>query len=425
MKDKITNWFDRVTPFFDKLGNNPYLKAISGAMMGTLGPILIGSVAVLLLVLPQSVPALAFVSNFAGTLLKLNSITIGSMALYVVMLMAYQLVKHLDPKEDGISAAVIALLCFLIITPLGATAEEVTAIPMTWLSAQGVFSAMIVGLVSAQLYIIIKRKGWTIKMPESVPPMVTKVFESILPTIMIGTLFILIDYLFALSSYGSMHQFVYSVIQLPLQGIGGSIGAVIIISLVQQILWFFGIHGTNVVMPIVQALWMAMDVENLNAIAAGQTPPNITGYAFFMIVTWGGLGLGLVLLMLRAKSKQYREIGKISIGPALFGITEPVIFGTPLVLNFKLAVPFITNNTIALILAYVLTKIGVVSRFTGVTAIFGLPIGFHAAVEGRLSIIIMQMLIQLVLSPLLWYPWFRSMDNETYKLEHSMEKESV
>jgi PTS system cellobiose-specific IIC component len=178
-------------------------------------------------------------------------------------------------------------------------------------------------------------------------------------------------------------------------------------------------------MPIVQALWMAMDVENLNAIAAGQTPPNITGYAFFMIVTWGGLGLGLVLLMLRAKSKQYREIGKISIGPALFGITEPVIFGTPLVLNFKLAVPFITNNTIALILAYVLTKIGVVSRFTGVTSIFGLPIGFHAAVEGRVSIIIMQLLIQLVLSPLLWYPWFRSMDNETYNLEQSMDEESI
>lgn len=207
-------------------------------------------------------------------------------------------------------------------------------------------------------------------MPEGVPPMVTKVFESILPTILIGLVFILISSLFEMTSFGNMHEFVYTIIQKPLQGIGGSIGAVILISLIQQILWFFGIHGTNVVMPIVTALWMAMDVENLNAVAAGQTPPNITGLAFFNIITWGGMALGLVLLMLRAKSKQFREVGKVSIVPALFGITEPVIFGTPLVLNFRLAVPFITNNSIALLLAYLLTKSGLVAHFSGVQAIF-------------------------------------------------------
>lgn len=422
MKDKILGSFEKMSPFFDKLGNNPYLKAVSGAMMGTLGPILIGSVAVLLLVLPQSLPFLSGLSNFAGTFSKLNTITIGSMAVYVSVLMAYQLVKNLEPSEDAISAGIISLLCFFIITPLGATVDEVSAIPTTWLSAQGVFSAMIVGLVSSRLYIGIKRKGWTIKMPAGVPPMVTKVFESLLPTIMIAVLFIVVDYLFGMSSFGSMHQFVYTIIQEPLQGIGGSMGAVILISLIQQVLWFFGIHGTNVVMPIVQALWMAMDVENLNAVAAGQTPPNITGYAFFMIVTWSGLGLGLVLLMLRAKSKQYREIGKVAIVPALFGITEPVIFGTPLVLNFKLAIPFITNNTVALILSYVLIRVGIVAKFSGVTAIFGLPLGFHGAVQGSISIILLQLFIQLILSPLLWYPWFRSLDNETYKNEQEAAK---
>lgn len=425
MKEKITGYFDKLSPFFDKLGNNAYLKSISGAMMGTLGPILIGSIAVLLLVLPNSLPALSFLAGFANVFSKLNQITIGSMAVYVVVLMAYHLVKNLRPSEDGISAAIIALLSFFIITPLGTTTDEVSAIPATWLSAQGVFSAMIVGLVSGRVYIWLKDKGWTIKMPAGVPPMVTKVFESILPTVLISVLFIVLNSLFEATSFGNMHQFVYSIIQEPLQGIGGSISAVILISLIQQVLWFFGIHGTNVVMPIVQALWMAMDVENLNAVAAGQTPPNITGYAFFMIITWSGMGLGLALLMLRAKSKQYRETGKVAIVPALFGITEPLIFGTPLVLNFKLAVPFITNNSIALILAYILTRFGFVARFTGVTAIFGLPIGFHAAVQGKLSIIILQLFIQLILSPILWYPWFKKLDKETYQLEQAALKEKV
>lgn len=222
-----------------------------------------------------------------------------------------------------------------------------------------------------------------------------------------------------------MHQFVFSIIQEPLKGIGGSIGAVIILSLLQQILWFFGIHGTNVIMPIATPLWMAMDMENLAAIQAGLTPPNIVGLAFFNIITWSGLGLGLVILMLRAKSKQYREVGKIALVPSLFGITEPLIFGAPLVLNFDLAIPFITNNTIALILSYVLTKIGIVAKFTGVQAIFGLPVGFHAAVQGSISIILLQLFIQLILSPILWYPWFKRLDNKTYKMEIENSVEEV
>lgn len=184
-----------------------------------------------------------------------------------------------------------------------------------------------------------------------------------------------------------------------------------------QILWFFGIHGTNVVLPIVTPIWLAMDMENLNAIKAGHMPPNIIGLAFFNIITWGGLALGLVLLMLIAKSKRYRDLGKIALVPALFGITEPVIFGTPLVLNFDFAIPFITNNTIALLISYFITKIGLVARFTGVQAVFGLPLGFSAAVEGKISIIVLQLIIQLVLSPLLWYPWIRHADKKELVIE--------
>lgn len=421
MKEKITNLFDKLNPWFDKLGANPYLQAISGAMMATLGPLFIGSMSVLIVVLMGMVPALAKLDKLTELLSKVNTMTLGALAVYIAVLIAYHLVRKLDEDEDPISASIISLLSFLIITPLGKMADDSMGIPTNWLGAQGVFSALIVGIVSARLYLAIKRRGWTIKMPAGVPPMVTKTFEALIPTILIGLLFAIVDLLFSLTSFGSMHQFVYSIIQEPLKGVGGSIAAMILLSLLQQVLWFFGIHGTNVIMPLVTPLWLAMDVENLNAVQAGLTPPNIVGLAFFNIITWSGLGLGLVLLMLRAKSKQYRQVGKISIVPALFGITEPVIFGTPLVLNFDLAFPFITNNTIALIIAYVLTKLGIVANFIGVQAIFGLPIGFHAAVQGSLSIILLQLFIQLVLSPVLWYPWFKRLDLRTYKEEQAAE----
>lgn len=421
MKEKFTNLFNKLNPWFDKLGANPYLQAISGAMMATLGPLFIGSMSVLIVVLMGMVPALAKLDKLTELLSKVNTMTLGALAVYIAVLIAYHLVKKLDEDEDPISASIISLISFLIITPLGKMADDSMGIPTNWLGAQGVFSALIVGIVSARLYLAIKHRGWTIKMPAGVPPMVTKTFEALIPTILIGLLFAIVDLLFSLTAFGNMHQFVYSIIQEPLKGVGGSIAVMILLSLLQQVLWFFGIHGTNVILPLVTPLWLAMDLENLNAVQAGLTPPNIVGLAFFNIITWSGLGLGLVLLMLRAKSQQYRQVGKISIVPAMFGITEPVIFGTPLVLNFDLAFPFITNNAIALTLAYVLTKLGIVAKFIGVQAIFGLPIGFHAAVEGSISIILLQLFIQLVLSPVLWYPWFKRLDMRTYKEEQAAE----
>lgn len=425
MKEKITNFFDKVNPWFDKLGRNPYLQAISNAMMATLGPVFIGSISVLIIVLMNMNNSLAKMTGIINLLGKMNTVTLGATAIYVTILMAYHLVRKLDENEDAITAAIISLISFLIITPLGQTTDDVAAIPTTWLGAQGMFSAIIIGIVSAKIFLAIKHRGWTIKMPDGVPPMVTRMFEGLIPTILIGIFFGLVSFGFSATSFSSMHQFVFSIIQEPLKGIGGSIGAVIILSLLQQILWFFGIHGTNVIMPIATPLWMAMDMENLAAIQAGLTPPNIVGLAFFNIITWSGLGLGLVILMLRAKSKQYREVGKIALVPSLFGITEPLIFGAPLVLNFDLAIPFITNNTIALILSYVLTKIGIVAKFTGVQAIFGLPVGFHAAVQGSISIILLQLFIQLILSPILWYPWFKRLDNKTYKMEIDNSVEEV
>lgn len=425
MKEKITNFFDKVNPWFDKLGRNPYLQAISNAMMATLGPVFIGSISVLIIVLMNMNNSLAKMTGIINLLGKMNTVTLGATAIYVTILMAYHLVRKLDENEDAITAAIISLISFLIITPLGQTTDDVAAIPTTWLGAQGMFSAIIIGIVSAKIFLAIKHRGWTIKMPDGVPPMVTRMFEGLIPTILIGIFFGLVSFGFSATSFSSMHQFVFSIIQEPLKGIGGSIGAVIILSLLQQILWFFGIHGTNVIMPIATPLWMAMDMENLAAIQAGLTPPNIVGLAFFNIITWSGLGLGLVILMLRAKSKQYREVGKIALVPSLFGITEPLIFGAPLVLNFDLAIPFITNNTIALILSYVLTKIGIVAKFTGVQAIFGLPVGFHAAVQGSISVILLQLFIQLILSPILWYPWFKRLDNKTYKMEIENSVEEV
>jgi len=422
---KMQSFFDRISPTLNKIGNNRYLLTIMESMMATLGPIILGSLAVLLLVFPiKAVPNTIQAWGFTPILNSVNTFTVGALALYIVFLMARNLVGNFLKDDNGSAAGIIALMSFLFVTPLGnivAKKVTTTALPSTWLGSQGVFSAMIIGLVVGRLYVYIRQHNWTIKMPQGVPPMVSNAFAALIPTVVIGLLFILVARLFAFTPYGNMHQFIYSVIQIPLRGIGGSIWAMILVSLLMQLLWFFGIHGTNVILPLVTPIWLSMDMENLNAVSNGHMPQNIIGLAFFNVVTWSGLALGLVLLMLFAKSKQYKDLGRLSVVPALFGITEPVIFGTPLVLNFDFAVPFIFNNTIALIIAYLATKMGLVATFIGAQTVFGLPLGFFAGVEGKVSIIVMQLIIQLIVSPLLWYPWFKHADMKAYKAETSHE----
>ncbi|MFD1464495.1 PTS sugar transporter subunit IIC [Lapidilactobacillus mulanensis] len=422
MKDKIQAFFNKISPVLDKVGTNKYLQALMGAMMATLGPIILGSFATLIGVFAAN-QKLTNLQTIAG---NVGNVTINALALYIVFLVAKHLVPFFIEGDDGTAAGIIALMSFLILTPLGQIKDGknlITAIPTTWLSSQGVFSALIIGLLVARFYVYIKQHGWTIKMPAGVPPMVSNAFASLIPAIVTGVIAAVVSYLFLLTDWGSVHQMIYSLIQVPLRGLGGSIGAMIVVSLVMQILWFFGIHGTNVVLPLVTPIWLAMDMENLAAIQAGHAAPNIIGLAFFNIITWGGTALGLVLLMLIAKSKRYRDLGRLAVVPALFGVTEPVIFGTPLVLNFDFVVPFITNNTIVLIISYIVTRIGLVARFTGVQAVFGLPIGIHASVEGHVSIIILQLVIQLIIAPLLWYPWLRHADKKALAAEQSEVKE--
>lgn len=417
---KIEAFFESITPAIERISGNKYLKAISGGMMATLPITIIGSIAVLLLVFPiESVKNFIVASGITPVLSIANTFTIGALALYVSFTVAKSLVQQFLPEDDGSTAGIASVISFLIVTPLDQTVDNITAIPTTWLGAAGVFSAMIIAICSGRFYVMAKQKGWTINMPASVPPMVTKVFEGLIPTVCTAIVFMVVQRLFASTSYGCLHAAIYEILQTPLQNLGGSIWTMILVSLIAQTLWFFGIHGTNVTNPAVQPIWLALDVINLNAVLAGDSAPNAIGYAFFMTVTFGGTALGLVINMLMSKSKQYRELGKLAIVPALFGITEPVIFGTPLVLNFKFAIPFIFNNTIVLFVAYLLTITGMVPHFMGTTYVFGLPIGFSAAIQGSIAIILMQLGIQ-ILSFFLWRPFFKMQEKEALLAEQAM-----
>lgn len=429
MKDKFMSFFDSITPGINKIATNKIIMGISGGMMATLPITVIGSFSLLLVVVPLG-PISDFIhSSGLGTILNnAYTYTMGLLAIYVVLFVTKCLVKAYIKDDDGFAAAAAAIAGFLILTPLGALEDGTAYVPTAWLGAQGTFTAMIVSILSAKIYVMFKTKGFTIKMPAGVPPMVSNVFASITPFITIAVVCIIISVGFSQTQFGSFHQVIYSLLQMPMQQLGGNIYTVCFLSFLMQLLWFFGIHGQNVLAAFYNPIWMALDLQNMAAYAAGTEAPNIVGNAFYSVFCFGGYQLALIFLLIRSKSKQYREVGKLALGPSLFGIGEPLNFGFPLVLNFKFLFPFLTNGVFMLALSYIVIKIGWVPKLNGSATVFGLPIFMNAFIEGGWRVVALMAVTQ-ILPVFLWYPWFKLGEREAVAQEQAalaeMEREQA
>jgi PTS system cellobiose-specific IIC component len=165
--------------------------------------------------------------------------------------------------------------------------------------------------------------------------------------------------------------------------------------------------------------------QNLDAYKAGQEIPNIVSQNMFDIfVSIGGSGgtLGLVILMMtRAKSAHLKELGKLSIAPGLFNINEPIIFGTPIVMNPLMLIPFLLSPAVAVTLAYFTMKMGLVAKLPGIAAPWTSPAGIGAFIAsgGKISAGLLQFVIVLV-QIVIWYPFFKIMDKQKYDEEQGI-----
>ena len=418
MKEKLELLFEKMTPIINKISTNKFLQGLSGGMMATLPITVVGSFALLLAVVPMG-PITTFItdSGLNEVFLSVNTFTMVLLGVYMAILIAKNLTQQYLPNDDGITAAVISFLGFMIVTPLGTTKDQVSAIPTTWLGSQGAFSAIVVATLTVVIYKYCKEHNLTIKMPDGVPPMTANVFAGIIPFVLVSVLFIAIRYIFSLTSVGCLHQAVYTLLQIPMQQLGGNIGTVLLVAFLAQVLWFFGIHGQNVLSPFYSPVWLAMDAANLAAFSAGKVGPNIVGNAFFNIFYFGGYQIALCILMFQSKSRQHKEFAKLGIGPSLFGIGEPLNFGMPLILNFKFIFPFLTNGVIGLAIAYIAIATGLVPHLNGTAYVFGLPFGVAAFLQGGWKVLALAVVTNIIVPYFLWMPWVKMADKEALKQE--------
>lgn len=254
--------------------------------------------------------------------------------------------------------------------------------------------------------------------------MIANTFTALIPAILVGLIFIAVATIFSFTPYGSFTQLVYTVIVTPLNSLGGSVWSLVVLILVQMLLWFFGIHGSNVISGVITAVYLPMATANLEAYAASKALPNILCNTFYD--TFSGIGgaggtLSLcIVILLFAKSKQNKTMGKLGIIPGLFTINEPVVFGYPLIMNPLMAIPFILTPIVQTLVAYFSMYIGLVPRFTGVQVPWCMPIILKPLLAGGWQAAILQV-VCIFIGCLIWYPFFKVSDKQRYEQEQSLE----
>lgn len=406
---------EKIMPVASKLGQNKYLTVLRDAFMLSFPITMFGSIVVVLNNLPF------FNDATKGTLNHLfsngQSATMGIMSIFVTFGIGYYLSKSYE--VEAIFGGAVVLSSFLILTPffmILENGEEVSGVlALDRLGAKGMFIGMLAAFIATEIYVRFVKKGLVIKMPDGVPPAVARSFAAMIPAILTLTIFALLN-AFVIGVFNTnLHDVVYEVIQKPLVGLGSGLPATLIALFFVQFLWFFGLHGQILVNSVMDPIWNTLMLDNLEAYKAGQPLPYIITKPFMEIFTvgMGGSGMTLMVVILMAffmKSRQLKDVGRLALGPGIFNVNEPVIFGMPMVLNAAIFIPWIITPLIVTTFNYLVMAAGIVPAPTGVSVPWTVPIFINGILATNSILGGVLQLVDIAIVGVLWFPFLKLID---------------
>lgn len=422
---------DKLIPAIMKFVNLKGVIALKDGLLYVMPLTIVGSLFLLLANLPYK-PAADWVTS-SGLLDPLNQAygaTFNIMALVAVVGIAYTYVKR--EGFEPLNAGIISLVTFVLTTSSTVTDAKTgvniaNVIPKDWTAGQGMITAILIGLFVGYVYSWFMKKDIRIKMPSGVPEGVANSFTSLVPALFIITVATLVYSFFKFGLDTTLVESIYAMIQAPLQGMTDSLGGVIFMGLTIPFLWWFGVHGSTIVGGIMGPILQSNSLANQKILDLGQdlTVANgghIVTQQFldqFMTVTGAGMTIGIVMYMIFfSKSAQLRQLGKLGGIPGLFNINEPVLFGTPIVMNPFMFLPFILMPVISGIILYFSMYLGLVPLFGGVLVPWTTPPIISGFLVGGWQAALLQAII-LILTFFVYFPFIRKVDKLAYENEQA------
>ena len=426
-----TTMNEKVIPVIMKFVGLKGIVALKEGILYTLPIIMVGSIFLLLAQIPYP-PFNAWMASMLGAgwtepLFQAYGASFKIIAMIAVIGIAYTYAKHEghEPLSSGIIALVVFLLTMnsFVVTKGGEKVSDV--INRDLIGGKGMVTAIIIGLAVGAIYSWFMKRKITIKMPDGVPQGVANSFAALVPAAVIITG---ATVLYAVLKYGFNTTFIdviYKTIQTPLQGISDSLGGVLFMSFLIPFLWWFGVHGSTIVSGVMTGILTSNTLENQAILESGKALTVANGGHIvtmqfmdnFISMTGAGVTIGLVLCMLIfGKSAQSKELGKLAVVPACFNINEPVTFGTPIVMNPFMAIPFIITPMVTSLITYLSIASGLVPLFTGVMVPWTTPPVISGLILGGPRMALLQVVI-MVISVFIYLPFFKKQDAINFKNE--------
>lgn len=356
-----------------------------------------------------------------------GDISMALIGLVIVMASSYFLSERLKANNDEINPIAVSLLSLVSYAATIPTSivdaksgVVVSGFARNFFNYEGMFTALVVGLVTAWLYSNLVKTKITIKLPDSVPPGILNSFKSIIPMAIIITLFAVMKEVISAIGFNSLQELITTVIVKPLSSVGTGLPAIIIVIIFMQLLWFFGLHGFSIMWGIISALWLPVFMSHIDTYAKTQDfasiqgiAPNVISNIYAMIGGSGStLGLIIAILIFAKKESSEKAIAKISLVPGLFNINEPIIFGLPIVLNPTMFIPFVFVPVINAIISYLAISLKFVTPMVVLNS--GVePVFVNAWILGafKLSPVIL-MLLLLILDIIIYAPFVKLLEKE-------------
>ena len=286
INEKITNILEeKFMPIASKMADNIYLQSVRDGLVLGMPFLIIGSIFMIIAEFPSDAyfnfMTSIFGDGWADKVLYPTRVSFDVLAIFSSLGIAYRLAEK--KGVDPISAAAISFVSFLMLSPnsidfiseAGKILGSESAIPLTYLGSQGLFVAIFIAILSTIVYEKIVKKGIVIKMPDGVPPAVSKSFVSLVPALVMMLLTWLIKMGFEATQFGTIHELFRVVLGIPLGWVGGSFLGCIFMAFMISLLWCVGLHGADIVGAVLNPIWYVFMDQNRLAFMAGESIPNV------------------------------------------------------------------------------------------------------------------------------------------------------
>lgn len=411
---KLINWLETsFAPKMNKINHNVWVVTLKDSIMQILPFILLGSLFCVGAVIENYVELpFTFWTPFGWTM--------GMVSVLVAFLVPFNFCEKKRLRKQRIIAGSTGLILFFISITPELVAEGAPGFGSSAFGAGGMFCAMITGILTSIVFNLFGKFSF-FKEDSAIPDFVRQWFDALLPIgLVIFSGFIVVQVL-NVNLYAIITNFF-----MPLGTLANTWYGFILMCFITCFIYSMGISSW-VLTPATEPVKLASITANIAMVTAGTaTVANMNMFTETLIYTcymWiGGIActFPLVLLLMTSKAKKLKALGRACLGPAIFNINEPVVFGC-IAWNPIMMLPMWIIGIVIPAITWIACKVLAFAPIPGIQ--FDLwycpyPISTWIASQGSIAAIIL-VVITFIVAGAIWYPFFKAYEQQCMEEEQA------